>query len=557
MAPKGPHGRSSRKGETGLPNVLPLLKTQFAVSKLLASTDDLSASLPTILASICINLGWELGAFWQYATSRPVLVCTNISAVDETLGTFIAQARKNELLPGEGLPGRVFATSEPAWVQDLTQEEEFAGSTAITKAELQSAFAFPVLVGNDAIAVLEFFSTKFREPDGELLETMVAIGRQMGQFMKRREAEESLSQSLELYRSLTDSASDAIITMDEESNILLVNRATEEIFGYTASELRGQSIVLLMPSHLRIRYEQALEKYLESDKEHASWHGVEVAGLHKLGHEVLLEVSFGEFRLKDKIFFTGFIRDITQRKQVEAVLKATERLAVLGRLAAGAVHEIKNPLDSIASRLRILEESASPEQAQHLKCSEQELKRIAEIVDHARGFVQDTSTATEVKIQAVLEESLALFSRKIREKHVLIDKRYRCRKNVSADGGELRQVFVNLISNALDSLGKHGQLWLRTYSSPASDGPGAVVVMVADNGKGIRAEHLPKLFQPFFTTKKEEGTGLGLWIAREILHKYGASIKVRNRTGGRPGACFRIVIPLKSNDAIAGNSLVG
>ncbi len=315
MASKGPHRQPSRKGETPASNILPLLKAQSMVSKILASADDLDSALAQIIAIICMNLGWELGAYWQYAPNQPVLRCTHISAVAQSLGTLIASSRKNEILPGEGLPGRVFSTSAPAWITDLQKDESFVQNGAVQQAGLQSAFAFPVLVGNDAIAVLEFLASTKREPEDELLETMASLGRQMGQFIKRKEAEEAVSQSFELYRGLTDSASDAIITMDDSSNILLANRATEDIFGYSPAELKGQSLTMLMPPAYRVRHEEALASYLESGRKQLNWQGMELPGLRKDGQEILIELSLGEFMLKDRRFFTGFMRDITRRKK--------------------------------------------------------------------------------------------------------------------------------------------------------------------------------------------------------------------------------------------------
>lgn len=308
---QAPQDRPPRKREAASRNILPLLQTQCTVSKVLAAADDLPAALPSIIASVCINLGWELGAFWQYAATRPILMCTNISAADEALGRMIAESRKNELLAGEGLPGRVFATSQPEWIADIKQNRDFLPGSAAAQAGLQSAFAFPVLVGNDAVAVLEFLSSSFREPDDELLETMVALGRQIGQFIKRKEAEEALQQSLELYRNLADSASDAIITIDESSNILLANQAAESIFGYPATELKGQSVSMLVPEHFRIQYEHTVAGYLETGKEPAhsrAFEIVEIVGRHKDGHEIPLELSFGEFLLKGERYFTGFMR---------------------------------------------------------------------------------------------------------------------------------------------------------------------------------------------------------------------------------------------------------
>ena len=546
MDPLGSEGRRPfRKGEATSRTMLPLLQTHFAVSKVLASADDLSSVLPTIIASICINLGWELGAFWQYASNRPVLVCTHISAANQELGTFIAESRKNELLAGEGLPGKVFATSEAAWIADLTEDEHFKRNSTAARAGLKSAFAFPVLVGNDAIAILEFFAVSFREPDHELLETMVALGRQIGQFIKRKEAEEALQQSLELYRNLTDSASDAIVTMDESTNILLANHATEKMFGYSGSEIKGQSLFMLAPEPLRVRYEQIIARYLESGKKRPQWHGVEIKGQHKDGHEILLEVSFGEFNLKGQRFFTGFMRDITQRKKLESVLKSTERLTVIGRLAASIAHEINNPLDAIKNVFYLLGGSVTAEQAAHIKIAEQELKKITEIIRRTLGFARETPALTTVDINSILDETMDLLSRKIQQKNISVVKKYRLHRTVNANTGEMRQIFVNLVGNALDAMGLNGHISLRTYVNRTFTGSGAAAILITDDGKGIDPATLSHLFEPFFTTKGEEGTGLGLWITREILQKYGGTIKVRSRSGGHAhGTCFRISFPI-------------
>ena len=553
MVPKGPHRQPSRKGETGSNNVLPLLKAQYAVSKVLAAAEDLDSALAQIIASICLNLGWELGAYWQYAPNQPVLRCTHISAAEESLGTFIAASRENEMLPGEGLPGRVFSTSQPAWIPDLQNDENLPRSAAAQEAGLQSAFAFPVLVGTDAIAVLEFMSSAQREPDYELLETMASLGRQIGQFIKRKEAEEAVTQSFELYRSLTDSASDAIITMDESSTILLANRATEEVFGYSSSELKGQSLMMLMPPAYRVRHEQSLARYLETNRKHLNWHGMELPGLRKDGQEILMEVSFGEFVLKDRRFFTGFMRDITQRKKVETVLKSTERLAVIGRLATSIAHEINNPLDAVKNIFYLLQQNATDEQRGHLQVGEQELNRIAEIARRTLNFSRETPAITEIDAHEVLDETLELLSRKVWTKHIEIHKRYRSSGTVCANIGELRQVFVNLIANALDALPTNGHLWLRSSNRVSKCRAPGIVITIGDNGEGIPARFMPHLFQPFFTTKGEQGTGLGLWITREILQKYSAKIKVRSRVGdSHHGTCFRIFIPKDHNPSRRG-----
>lgn len=370
MGPKVPQDQPPRKRETASRNILSLLQTQFAVSEVLASAEDLQAALPSIIASICINLEWELGAFWQYANTRPVLMCTNISAADEALGRFIAESRKNELLAGEGLPGRVFAKSEPEWIVDIRSDKEFLGASAAAQVGLQSAFAFPVLAGTDAIAVLEFLSSRFREPDQELLENMVVLGRQIGQFIRRKEAEEALQQSLEIYRNLTDSAGDAIITVDESSNILLVNRAAESLFGHSAAEMKGQNLTMLMPEHARMTYEHTMARYLESKTKCVN-RALDVVGRHKDGRELFLELTFGDFLLKGQRFFTGFIHD---KKKSNTRPDDSGFARELQRRNLG--DELNRRLEAIREVLQQLSRNASRQQLSQLDAAKQQLERI-------------------------------------------------------------------------------------------------------------------------------------------------------------------------------------
>ena len=380
MGPEVPQGQPFRNWESDNRNILPLLQTQFAVSEVLASAEDLQAALPSIIAAICINLGWELGAFWQYATARPVLTCTNISAADESLGQLIAESRTNELLPGEGLPGRVFAASQPEWIADIRSDKEASENTAALQAGLQSAFAFPVLAGSDAIAVLEFLSSAFREPDHELLETMVALGRQIGQFIRRKEAEEALQQSLEIYRNLTDSAADAIITMDESGNILLTNRAAECMFGYAAAEMKGQCLTMLVPEHSRMKYEHSLARYVQTGKKGLN-HAVEVVGRHKDGHELVLQLSFDDFFLKGQRFFTGFLRYKSRLGDVAAAPGFSSEPQPVN-----LNDELTQRLDALKCTLQRFRQTASDQQLARLDLAAQKLERINEIV---RGLVYE------------------------------------------------------------------------------------------------------------------------------------------------------------------------
>jgi PAS domain S-box-containing protein len=371
-----PQSQPPRKGKPTSRNILPLLQTQFAVSKVLASAEDLQSALPSIIASICIHLGWELGAFWQSAATRPVLTCTHISAADEELGRFIAESRKNELLAGEGLPGRVFSSSRPEWIANLKQDKDLMQVAAASHTGLRSAFAFPVLVGSDAIAVLEFLSSRFREPDQELLETMVALGRQIGQFIKRKDAEEALQQSLELHRKLMDSAYDAILAMDESGNILLANQAAETLFGYSAAEMKGQSVTMLIPECSRITYEHEVARYMERHYHRRRAQPIQIVARRRDTRELQLELFFGEFMLKDERYFAGFMRDTAAQKKSVLSEHSSTPLA----LTAAAADEIDHRLDAVRNVFQFLAQGASEEQSTCLKRGQNELDTISEMM---------------------------------------------------------------------------------------------------------------------------------------------------------------------------------
>jgi PAS domain S-box-containing protein len=167
---------------------------------------------------------------------------------------------------------------------------------------------------------------------------MGGVGGQIGQFIVRKLAEEARRESEERFRALTETASDAIITIDEESKINYINRAGQNIFGYSVAEMLGADLTMLMPDYLRHLHHAGLQRYVETGKKHISWDGVELPGLHKDGHEIPVEISFSEFDRNGKRYFTGIVRDITERK------RAAEELKRLYQERELLLEEISTPL---------------------------------------------------------------------------------------------------------------------------------------------------------------------------------------------------------------------
>jgi PAS domain S-box-containing protein len=237
----------------------------------------------------------------------------------------------------------------------------------------------------------------------------------------------------------------------------------------------------------------------------------------------------------------GIGMDITQRKNADAALRLTEKLAATGRLAATIAHEINNPLESVTNLLYLLEheQNLSPEAREYLQIAGQELGRVVHITRQTLAFYRDTTRAAPVHLAQLLDEIVEVYSRKMQAAEVTVRRDYREVEPVMGMAGELRQVFSNLLTNALDALPRGGEITLRVRRVC-----GGVRVSVVDNGHGIQALDRKRIFEPFFTTKGQRGTGLGLWVSCGIVQKHLGRIQLRTRTQpGRSGTIFSIVLP--------------
>ena len=176
-----------------------------------------------------------------------------------------------------------------------------------------------------------------------------------------------------------------------------------------------------------------------------------------------------------------------------------------------------------------------------------ELKRIAHITRQSLGFYRESNAPALTSVNAVLESAVDLLKSKIKAKHAVIEKQWDGDVQVTAVAGELRQVFSNLLANSLDAIDEKGTIKLRVSTGAAfNNGHRCVRVTVADNGKGISASSRQHIFEPFFTTKGTVGTGLGLWVSKQIIDKHGGTIRMRSSSNGaRRGTVFSVVLPVE------------
>ncbi len=240
----------------------------------------------------------------------------------------------------------------------------------------------------------------------------------------------------------------------------------------------------------------------------------------------------------------GTCTDIDALKKAQEALVRSEKLASVGRMAMTIAHEINNPLEAVMNTLFILQGKRDlPDSVRsHLAVADSELRRIAHISKQALGFYRESAAPAVTSVSEILESVLDLLKSKIKAKHAVIVKDWDRDLDIYAVSGELRQVFSNLLSNSLDAIEDDGTIKIRASRVGSFKDP-QVRITVADNGKGIAAMYLPCIFDPFFTTKDSIGTGLGLWVSKQIIDKHGGSIRVRSSTNGpRRGTAFSILL---------------
>jgi len=334
---------------------------------------------------------------------------------------------------------------------------------------------------------------------------------------------------------------DAIYSTDREGIITNWNRAAEALYGYTAEEAVGLPVSRLAPPELRDEAERN-QQILNRGGRVPSYR-TERMRKDGVRWPVLLSVSPLQNGHGEIIGVSTIARDISAERRSEEAIRRSEKLATAGRLAASIAHEINNPLEAVVNLLYLARHDPAHSD-EYLGLAEKEVGRVASIAQQTLGFVRDASPGA-MDPAAIIDEILQLYSRKLESRRIRVTRRFRTSCEVSGYSGEVRQLLANLLVNAVDAMPNGGSLHVRvTVSRDWSDGRTGVRITIADDGSGIPRDHLRQIFEPFYTTKKETGTGLGLWVSRGIVQKHGGWIRVRSRADGdSTGSVFMIFLP--------------
>lgn len=456
-------------------------------------------------------------------------------------------------LPFEEFPSMVaLRTARP--VREVTAG---IGNSSMSGHVWVSINAIPQFHAGEAVPFQVFVTlhdiTSYRQTQEQLRQHELQVERLLAESQKARRAllsileddravHEALRESEELFRSVIETATDAVITVNLEGRILLWNRAAEIIFGYSPQEILGRSFGDLLPDSIREQHITNLFKAIDSGVLTLPSRFFEVPGLRKDGSEFFAEIAFGLIKKTDGVLITQIVRDITERKLMEVETMRTAQLASIGELAAGVAHEINNPIMGVINYAQIIlnrmqkqgGDSALPQRI--IK----EGQRIADIVSSLLYFARDASEKPEpVSVATILEPSLALMQKLFQQSGIKMEI---CISDTVAPvmvrPQKIQQVFINVLSNALYALNQrfpdfNNDKQFKIYAEEILDAGGVFLrVVFHDRGCGIEKACLEKICNPFFTTKPfGKGTGLGLSISHTIMKEHGGRLLFESREG--------------------------
>jgi two-component system sensor kinase FixL len=363
-------------------------------------------------------------------------------------------------------------------------------------------------------------------------------------------------------QSILDTVPDAMIVADEKGLMQSLSSTAERLFGWPQADAIGQNLSILMPAPYKEGHDGYMQRYLTTGEKRIIGLGRVVVGQRRDGSVFPMHLSVGEMRVADRRFFTGFVRDLTDRDQTEARLQQLQselvhisRLTAMGEMASALAHELNQPLSAIANYLRGCrrlvdknDPADRPRLSEALDKAADQAIRAGAVIQRLRQFVGRGETEKRLeRLPALIEEASALALIGARELGVRVTMTFNPACEMAlVDRVQVQQVAINLMRNAVDAMRVGPRRDLHVDVSPA--GGGFIAVTISDTGSGIADETLQRLFQPFVTTKKE-GMGVGLSICKTIVESHGGAIWAQNNPTG--GATFTFTLP-NASEAPAG-----
>lgn len=377
----------------------------------------------------------------------------------------------------------------------------------------------------------------------EAADLTVAFNRMVAAMADQRAG---LNETLALLDSMLANAPIGFAFFDRKYRFVRVNQFLAEMNGYSFALHLGRGVGGILPPPTAVRLENHIEQvFVTGDPVRnleLSWEAEPGRWRSWLAHLYPVRTDPETTR-----WVGAILVDTTEQRRAEEALRRTEKLAAAGRLAASIAHEINNPLEAVTNLLYLIrQESLSPSAAHFSDLAAQEVARVSEITQQTLRFYRQSTLPARANISELLDSVLTLHSGRVQTLQVEVSKDYRGDLELFCFAGELRQLFANLIGNALDAMTPGGgRLLIR-----AREVSGGIRVSVGDTGTGITREARRHIFEPFFTTKEATGTGLGLWVSEQIIRKHHGTVRLRSRAVTSPpdpdrpcGTVFSVFFP--------------
>jgi len=533
----------------------------YAASAAIAGSDSLEQAAPRILEGICANLNWQVGDLWLIDPALDRLRCVAIWPPHDG-SAFLTATKQMTFAAGSGLPGRVWASGAPAWIEDVVDDPDFPRAAAAQQSGIHGAFGFPIRRHHEVLGVVEFFSESIAAVDHDLLATMAGIGNQIGDFVSRQQIETAVSAEQTRTRAILETALDAIISMDHRGRVSEFNSAAERMFGYSRDEVMGRELAaLIIPTGLRDGHRRGLETYLDTGHGPFIDRRVETTAVRADGRQFPVEVSITRVPTTPPTF-TGFVRDMTDRARADeerrtllegelaARRDAEEANRAKDEFLATLSHELRTPLNAIVGWTRMLLDGTLDEsnrqRALHIidRNAHLQAEMVTDILDVSRIITGKLSIDVRpVDLSSVIAAALdtvrpAADAKRIRLRSTLDSSA----RFTTGDPHRLQQVVWNLVSNAIKFTPAGGLVEVEL-----TDLHDKLRISVRDTGAGIPVKFLPHVFERFrqadsSSTREHGGLGLGLAIVRHIVELHGGSVRAESEGDGK-GARFMVELP--------------
>lgn len=548
-----------------------LLFAQYATTKVLAESATLREAASGILQAICESLDWEYGALWKVDRLAGVVRCTDTWHTPSVeFPEFEALSRRTAFPRGVGLPGRVWADAQPAWIPDASRDTNFPRAPIAASGGLHAALAFPILLVDEVLGVMEFFSREIRQPDTPLLQMLASIGAQIGQFIERRRVQAELDHFF-------TSSLDMLCIVGFDGYFKRLNPVWEKSLGFTNQELLSKPYAeFIHPDDLQSTIDEATKLS---------------TGAETISFENRYRCKDGSYKwllwnavpLPEQEVIYADAREITERKRAEDDLKryaldlekarqtqeedsirlaqlvkeldiarrrAEEATQARGEFLATMSHEIRTPLNGILGMTELtLETRLTADQRRYLTAvknsADSLLGLINDILDFSKIEARKLDLdSIEFDLRDTVDDALTMLALRAQQKGLELACHIRptVPDALVGDPGRLRQIIFNLVGNAI-KFTERGEVLLSAEVQTCSEDQVELLFAVTDTGIGIPPEKQQMIFDAFeqadrSMTRRYGGTGLGLAISAQLVKLMGGHLWLENRTGQGSTFCF-------------------